>query len=63
MIEGMLQVYSGYAAIFSNFDFKKCYFHKFYYFSDHVYFQLPLFRRRAVAEALKLQTMTVTFWS
>ena len=59
----MIKFYSGYAAIFSNLDFKKGYFHKFYYFSDHVYFQLPWFRQRAVAEALQLQTMTVTFWS
>ena len=44
MFEGILKIYSGYAAIFSYLDLKKCYFHKFYYFSDHVYFQLPWFR-------------------
>ena len=46
---------------FSNLSLQKRYFHKFYYFSDHVYFQLPWFLKRAVAEALKLQKMTVTF--
>ena len=64
MFEDMLKVYSGQAAIFSNLSFQKCYFHKYYYFSDHVYhvyFQLPWFLRRAVAETLKLQKMTVTF--
>ena len=60
MFEDMLKVYSGKAAIFSNLSLQKCYFHKFYYFSDHVYFQLPLFLNRAVAEAMKLQKMTVT---
>ena len=61
LFEGMLKVYSDYTANFRNLDLKKCYFHKFYLFSDHVYFQLPWFQQRAVAEALKLQTMTVTF--
>ena len=61
MFKDMLKVYSGQAAIFSNPSLQKCYFHKFYYFSDHVYFQLPLFLNRAVAEALKLQKMIVTF--
>ena len=56
----ILNVYSGQAAIFSNLSLQKRYFHKFYYFSDHVYFQLPWFLKRAVAEALKLQKMTVT---
>ena len=40
---------------------QKSYFHKFYYFSDHAKFKLPWFLKRAVAEALKLQKMTVTF--
>ena len=57
----MLKVYSGQAAIFSNLSLQKCYFHKFYCFSDHVYFQLPWFLNCAVAEALKLQKVTVTF--
>ena len=61
MFEDMLKVYSGPAAIFSNLSLQKRYFLKFYYFSDHVYFQLPWFLKRAVAEALKLQKMTVTF--
>ena len=56
----MLKVYSGQAAIFSTLSLQKCYFHKFYYFSDHVYFQLPWFLKRALAEAMKLQRMTVT---
>ena len=38
MFEDMLKVYSGPAAIFSNLSLQKRYFHKFYYFSDHVYF-------------------------
>ena len=61
MFEDMLKVYSGPTAIFSNLSLQKRYFHKFYYFSGHVYFQLPWFLKRAVAEALKLQKMTVTF--
>ena len=61
MFEDMLKVYSGQAAIFSNLSLQQCYFHKFYYFSDHVYFQFPWFLKRAVAEALKLQKMTVTY--
>ena len=61
MFEDMLKVYSSQAVIFSNLSLQKCYFHKFYYFSDNVYFQLPWFLKRAVAEALKLQKMTVTF--
>ena len=36
MFEDMFKVYSGQAALFSNFSLQKCYFHKFYYFSDHV---------------------------
>ena len=60
MIEDMLKIYSGQAAIFSNLILQKCYFHKFYYVSDHVYFQLPWFLKRAEAETLKLQNMTVT---
>ena len=40
---------------------KITFFHKFYYFSDHMYFQLTWFLKRAVAEALKLQKMTFTF--
>ena len=60
MFEDMLKVYPGPAAISSNLSLQKCYFHKFYYFSDHVYFQLPWFLKRAVAEALKLHKMTVT---
>ena len=61
MFEDMLKVYPGSAAIFSNLSLQKCYFHKFYYFSDHVYFQLPWFLKGAVAEALKLHKMIVTF--
>ena len=61
MFKDMLKVCSGQAAIFINFSLRKCYFHKFYYFSDHVYFQLPWFLKRAVAEALKMQQMTVTY--
>ena len=61
MFEHMLKVYSDQAAIFCNLSLRKCYFHKFYYFSGNVYFQLPWFLKRAVAEALKLQKMTVTF--
>ena len=57
----MLNVYSGQAAFCSSLSLQKCYFHKIYYFSDHVYFQLPWFQKRAVTEALKLQKMTVTF--
>ena len=61
MFEVMTKVYSGPAAIFSNLSLQKRYFQKFYYFPDHVYFQLPWFLKRAVAEALKLQKMAVTF--
>ena len=60
VFEDMLKVYSGPAAIFSNLSLQKRYFHKFYYLSDHVYFQLPWFLKYAVAEALELQKMTVT---
>ena len=59
MFEDMLKVCSGQSAIFSNLSLQKCYFHKFCYFSYHVYFQLPWFVKRAVAEALKLQKMIV----
>ena len=59
MLEDMLKVYSGQAAIFSSISLKKCFFHKFYYFSVHVYIQLPWFLKHAVAVALKLQKMTV----
>ena len=58
MFEDMLKVYSGQTVIFSNLSLQKCYFHKFYYSSDHVYFQLPWFLKRAVVIALKLQKMT-----
>ena len=61
MFEDMLKIYSGPATIFSNLSLRKRYFHKFDYFSDHVYFQLPWFLKCAVAEALNLQRMTVTF--
>ena len=61
MFEDTLRVCSGHVAIFRNFSLQKRYFHKFYYFSDHVYFQLPWFLKRAVAELLKLQKMTITF--
>ena len=61
MFKDMLKVYSGMATIFSNLSLQKPYFHKYFYFSDHVNFQLPWFLKRAVAEALKLQKMTVTF--
>ena len=37
MFEDMLKVCSGKAASFNNLSLQKCYFHKFYYFSDHVY--------------------------
>ena len=61
MFEDKLKICLGQAAIFSNHSLQKCYFHKFYYFSDHVYFQLPWFLKHAVAKALKLQKMTVTY--
>ena len=61
MFEDMLKVYSGPAAIFSNLSLQRRCFHKFYYFSDHVYFQLPWVLKPAVAEALKLPKITVTF--
>ena len=61
MFKDMLKVCSGQVAIFINFSLQKCYFHKFYYFSDHVYFQLPWFLKRAMAEALKMQKMTDTY--
>ena len=54
VFDDMLKVYSGQAAIFSNLSLQKCYFRKFYFFSDHVYFQLLWFLKRAVAEALNL---------
>ena len=57
MFEGMLKVYVGHAAIFNNLDWKKCYFYKFYYFSDHVYFKLPWFRLRAVAESAEARNI------
>ena len=62
MFQKLLKVYSGQAAVFSNLSLRlqHCYFHKFYYFSDHAYFQLPWFLKRAMTEALKLQKMTVT---
>ena len=41
MFEDMLKIYSGAAAIFSKLSLQKRYFHKFSYFSDRVYFQLP----------------------
>ena len=59
--EDMSKVYSGQAVISRNFILQKCYFHKFYFFSDHLYLQLPWLLKRALAEALKLQKMTVTF--
>ena len=40
MFEAMLKVYSGPTAFFSDLSLQKRYFHKFYYFSDRVYFQL-----------------------
>ena len=61
MFEDMLKVYSSQAAIFSNLSLQKCYFRMFYFLSDHVYFQLPWFLKRVLAEALKLQKMTITF--
>ena len=61
IFEDMLKVYLGHAAIFNNLSSQKCHFHMFYYFSGHVYFQLPRFLKRAVAEALKLQKMTATY--
>ena len=60
IFEDILNVYSGQAASFSNLSLQKCYFHKFCYFSDHVYFQLLWFLKRAMAEALNLKKMTVT---
>ena len=60
LFEDMVKVYSGKASIFSNLSLQKCYFHMFYYFSYHVYFQLPWFLKRAVAKALKLQKMAFT---
>ena len=62
MFENMLKVDSGPATVFSILSLQKRYFHKFYTISDHVYFQLPWFLKRAVAETLKLQKMTITFW-
>ena len=61
MFEDMLKVYSGQAAIFRNLSLQKCHFHKFYCFSDHVFFQLPWFLKHALAKALKLQKMTFIF--
>ena len=61
MFEDMFKGYSDLAVILSNLSLQKCNFHKLYYFSDHVYFQLPWFLKRAAAEALKLQKMTVTY--
>ena len=61
IFEDMLKVCSGQAAIFSNHGLQKCYFYKYNYFSDHAYFQLPWFLKRAVTEALKLQKMTATY--
>ena len=61
IFEDMLKVCSGQAAVFSNLSLQKCYFHKFYYFSDHVYFQLPWFLKRAIAEALQPRKMIVTY--
>ena len=61
IFEDMLKVCSGQAAIFCNLSLQKCYFHKFYYFSVHVYFQLPWFLKRRMAEALKLRKMSVTY--
>ena len=61
MFEDMLKVCSGQAAIFSNLGLQKYYFYNYYYFSDRAYFQLPWFLKRAVAEALKLQKMMVTY--
>ena len=61
MFQDMLKVYSGQAAIFSNLSLQQCYFHKFYYLSDHVYFQLPWFLKHKMVEALTLQKMTVIF--
>ena len=40
MLEDMLKVYSGQASIFSNLSLQKCYFHKFNFFSNHVYFAM-----------------------
>ena len=61
MFEDMLNVYSDQVAILSNLSLQQCYFHEFCYFSDHVNFQLPWFLKHAVAEALKLQKVTVTY--
>ena len=61
MFEDMLTVCSGQAAYFSNLGFQKCYFHKYYNISDNVYFQLPWFLKRAVAEALQLPKITYTY--
>ena len=57
MFEDLLKDYSGHAALISNLSLQKYYFHKFYYFSNLVFFQLPWFLNREVAEALKLQQM------
>ena len=60
MFEDMLKIDSGHASSFSNLSLQKFYFHKLYYFSDQMSFQFPWFLKRAVADALKLQKMTVT---
>ena len=61
VFEDMLNICSCQAAIFSNLNLQKCYFHKFNCISDHVYFQFPWFQKHAMAEALKMQKMTVTY--
>ena len=64
MFGDILKVYASHAVSFSKFFYlilQRCYFHKFSYFSDNMYFQLPWILKRAVAKALKLKKMTAIF--
>ena len=56
----MYMVKSGQAAIFDNFDLKESNFINFHFFSDCMYFQLPWFQQRAVADVLNMQKMKIT---
>ena len=60
VFQDMSMVKSGQAAIFENLDKKESYFLKFYFFSDYMYFQLPWFQQRAVADVLNMQKMKIT---
>ena len=61
MFNDMLKFYSGHAAIFSNLSCKSAIFTSFTISLTMCNFQFSWFLKRAVAEALKLQKMTVTF--